>query len=162
MNSNFQAQKGGELKLWSALICVALLGALVSGCGSSDGEETIAKAEFVEEANAICKKGQKEREAAAGLALSDLGGGKSIDEADTEEVYVDVIVPYLVRMTDELGELDQPDSGAETASAVVESFEEGIEVIEDDPAKVLKGAVDPFKEAREQAQAYGLKACIYV
>lgn len=141
-----------------AVFCIAVA-AMVGGCGGSD-DDTIAKAEYVKQGNAICAKAVADRNVAVQAAVKkeEAGPGKP-DEAFSEELVIDVALPPLTQMTDELAALSDPDPGADEAAAIVGSFETGIEEVEDDPARVVKGTVDPFKDAKEQAAKFGLKAC---
>lgn len=157
MNRTLQA-KGQGLKQFSALICVFLLSVLIISCGNGE-DETISKAAFIKQGNAVCKEALKEREAAAGRAFNEQGGGKTLTKADIEKVFIEVVLPNVAQMTDELAQLDEPDSGAEAAAAFVGSLEEGIDSTEDELAKYLEGSVDPFGKARKQAEAYGLQEC---
>lgn len=145
------------MKLWSVLIGVLVLSVLAVGCGGgSGGDETIAKAEFVDQASTICERAERQRNAAVTKALADSEDGKQVS---TEQLYRDVVIPILARMGDELAELDEPNADAETATAFVTSFQEGVETMETEFDAAFEGKIDPLDEAGKKAEAYGLEAC---
>lgn len=149
--------EGRGVKFSSALICVSLLGALAIGCGG-EGGETVAKQQFVNQANAICEKSLQQRTTAFREAVKEKGSA-GLNQASIETFYVEVILPSLARMVDELDELDEPDSGASNARAFVAALEGAIEKAEADPKKVIDGNFDPFLEAEKKATAFELEEC---
>jgi hypothetical protein len=145
------------LKLWSVLIGALVVGSLAVGCGSG-GDETIAKQEYVDQATAICEKGLERRDAAVGKILAERTDG-GLDSATAEKLYVDVAIPRLAVMADELEELDEPASGADLAANFVSALQGGIEEVETNPKKIFQGSFDPFLEAEKKATAFGLEEC---
>ena len=138
------------------VVCIAFV---VIGCGGSE-DDTIAKSEYVERADAICGKAEAKRDAAVKAAVrAQKEVGKVSTQSFGERLVVDVALPPLEQMTEELADLDQPKDGASDAEAMVTSFEAGIEQAEDEPAEILNGTVDPFKDAKRDASALGLKEC---
>lgn len=141
-----------------ALICALLLGALVIGCGGG-GDETITKAAFVAQGNAICKKAMRERIAAErDFFEGQVENGSSPSQAVTEKRYVALVAPHLERVVVEFEGLD--DSGADP-SVFIASFRDGIKTVENETAEVFEGAVVPFQEASEHAKELGLNACAF-
>ncbi len=158
--SQVKRGKGKKLKLKTAVIgMVCVLAVVAFGCGGGGGDETIAKAEYLEQGNAICEKARDKRnaEVEAASKKQKASGGK-LDSAFAEELVIEVL-PSLTQAIDEIAELGAPDPGAKEAEAMVASYRTGIEEVEADPASALGGPADPFGEAREEADALGLKAC---
>lgn len=143
----------------AVLVCALLGTSAIAGCGGSD-DESLTKAEFVRQADAICKKADAKRDTEVKAAIEKQQESKrSMTNAEGEDLIVDVALPPLDEMTAELADLGEPEPEGEKATAMVSAFEDGLEVIEDDTAKVLQGSVDPFKSAKKLAVDYGVKAC---
>jgi hypothetical protein len=139
-------------------LVIGVIGAisLAIGCGGSD-ETVISKSAFVRQGEVICAKGKAKRYgdmSAAVTAAQKTGelGGRSF----ARELLLDIGLPPVVRMTQELAELGESDD--RKAGAIVAAFEAGIETTEADPLQGIDGA-DPFAEAKKLAAAYGLKSC---
>ena len=146
------------MKVWSALLGVLALSALAIGCGG--GEETVTKAEFVDQANAICKQALKDRSAAERDFFEGMvDSGKTPDQETIEKRYMTLVLPHLDRMVDELEGIDEPSSDAAPAAAIVASFKAGITTFEDELDEVFKENVHPFQKANNQSRVYGLEDC---
>lgn len=157
------------MKVAGVLIGLVVAAVLVVGCGGSDESNesgtttSITKAEFVRQANAICKKAAADREAAA-LALfkeqRERGApSKGELQAQTEEVMVEVVLPALSQMTDELADLGTPKGDGDQVDAIIGAYRTAAEEIESDPAQVVDGEADPFVQPRALAVAYGADDC---
>jgi hypothetical protein len=151
-------------RLIALLAAVTTIALLVAGCGSSDDSttdaadngETLTKAEFVKQANAICAGGNKEIENGFEELAEEEGISekKPPSEEFQEEAIESVVIPGVQSQLDEIRALGFPDDEAE---AIVESAEEDLEEAEEDP-KTL-GETDGFKETNKEARAYGLTVC---
>lgn len=145
------------MRLIAALVGIACVAVVACGCGGG-GEDTIAKAEYLEQGNAICAKGIAKRAAAVNAAVeAQGGGGKPVNGLDAQLV-TEAALPPIAQMTDELEELDDPASGADEAAAVAAAFREVIEEVEAEPARAVK-ANDPYGEANAKSAAFGLNVC---
>jgi hypothetical protein len=134
-----------------ASIAAALLaaGLVFSGCGSGD-PAPLPEKQFVEQANAICRAAERERDAA-----SKAGAEEGLKEAD---FVTEAVLPSIQSMTDELGGLGAPKGDEEQVEAIVTAFEEGIEKLEEEPS--VQGASDAaFAKANRLAEGYGLSDC---
>ena len=120
-------------KVVALLVGVALLALVAVGCGSSDddtgsteSEATLTKAEFVKQANAICKAGNDEIEA----AIEEDGEPKN--EAEGEEFIEETVLPAVANQVEEISELGYPEGkDGEEAEAIVASAEENVEEAEE-------------------------------
>lgn len=151
------------MKRSGIVIAALLLVIAVGGCGGGDegGEETIARADYVEQAEAICSKALKEREAAVDKAFKDneAGGTKAEEGTQLIGTVIEAAIPSLAAKTAELRQLGVPDSGAEQAEAMVEAFENAVAELEDDPLLYTKGKGEPFEPATELAAELKIDAC---
>lgn len=140
------------------LIVGGLLGMLVlAGCGGGDDETTaLTKAQFISQGDEICQKANLRKSEELGVALKELGKpGKKFTAATQEELLLDVALPPLAQMTEELAALDAPDEPQ--AAAVIEAYESTVAELEADPMSGTVG--NPFEPADEKAAAYGFKKC---
>jgi len=140
-----------------AVILAAAL--LVGGCGGS-GTETVTKAQFTKQANAICEKGDKERKAkfkAVNVPKPEGSGGWTNPEM--EKVVLDIFVGPYNEMIDELKDVGLPEGEEEKAEAIFEAMEDGVEKVENDPIAALSGT-ELFKEANKLNIEYGLTGCV--
>lgn len=119
----------------------------------------MTKAEFVKQGNEICKAGvaKKDAELEAGLRKQAREGGE-LDQKGKEQFVVEVAVPPIRSMIEELDELDLPAEGTAQAEALIAEMDRILEEVEEDPNKVL-GTTDPFTKANAQAAKFGLKEC---
>lgn len=153
-------------KLLTAAVAAAALVMLVAGCGGGDdttdetsGETvTLTKAEFIEQGDAICKKGndQSEEEAEEFAEENDFTLEKASDE-QLEEAVAEVLVPNLNQQAEEIDALGAPEGDEEQVEELVASLETAADEIGDDPSLVFDGKV--LEEPEELAQDYGFKVC---
>lgn len=138
-----------------ALLALALLALFAIGCGSSDSSdsssEALSKADYIEQGNAICDKGNAELAAAA----KEIGSNPS--KAQIESYATDTLIPNLEDQAAALRALGAPEGDQETVDAIYTALDDGIAATKDDPSVVVSD--DPFSKANDLAAAYGLSAC---
>jgi ABC-type glycerol-3-phosphate transport system substrate-binding protein len=149
--------------LFAGALAIAMVAA---GCGSSssdstDATVTLTKVEFVNQGDAICKKGseQIEDEANAFAKENNIDTSKPT-KAEQEEVIAGVLGPALQKQADEISALGAPDGEEEKVEAVIEALESGAEELEDDPASLLEeNGSGPLDRANKLANEFGFKEC---
>jgi hypothetical protein len=140
-----------------------LLGIFVlAGCGSSaDGDDggALTKAEFIKQADQICQATDKVQRD----GLKDFFSKQPkapVNQEINEEVVVEVGLPPVQELAEELDALPVPEGDEEEIQAIVDGIEEAIEVGEDDPSTMVnQKSTGPFTEVSKLAQEYGFKAC---
>lgn len=142
------------MKLVCALISGLLVLALAGGCGGES--DTLTKAEFIEQADAICAKSEKKREAAVLVALKKKEGGLSSNAA-IEKLMVVAVLPAAQEMTQELSALEAPDA---KAKAIVAAFAATTEGTDEDPRLFVRDDTNPMTKPRHMADAYGMDDCV--
>jgi hypothetical protein len=158
-----------------SLALIAIVGALgFAGCGGDDDEDTsttttsgatgasgasgtsgasaLLPADFIAEADAICKKADDEVDN-AGQAL-----GQDASQADQVKFVKDVVAPSIEAQIDDVRALGAPDTGAEELSAFLDDADKAVDQIKADPESIFSGD-DPFKGIEAQAKALGLEEC---
>jgi len=156
-------------------------GLIAAGCGDDDDETTttttssatttagatgatgatgepLSKEEFIAEADAICKAGDREIDSQAQEFFPE---GGSPGTAEEEAFVTEVLVPGVQEELDGIGALTPPEGDEDEVAAILDAAQEAIDQLEEDPS-ALTGAgsgPDPFAEANQLATDYGLKVC---
>jgi hypothetical protein len=146
----------------AAIAVLVALVAVVAGCGggdeTTDETVTLTKAEFIEQGDAICKKGndQSETEAEEFAEDNDFTLEKA-SKGQLEEAVSEVLVPNLERQTEELNALGAPAGDEDKVAEILGSLEDATGEIEDDPSLVFQGEV--LEKPAQLAEDYGFKVC---
>jgi len=139
-----------------SIVGLAVLVALVAaGCGGGGSDETVTKADFVRQGNAICGKWQQARTA----AFSELSQKfkPPVTQAKREEAVLFILKPYGESIQG-LNELDPPAGEEAKVEAMIKAMEEGFAQAKADPSSVISGTV-AFKKSNKLVEEYGLKEC---
>ena len=154
------------------LLLAALVAALtlaIAGCGGDDDETTtgasgasgatgaggapLSKSEFIAQADAACKSGNEALDKSGQKLFSD--GSPSTEEITQ---YVDQsFVPTIEGELDAIRSLTPPEGDEETIDDILQAAQTSVENVKDDPSLLESG--NPFKEADDLANQYGLKVC---
>ncbi len=127
------------------VIAAVMVGLLMVGCGG--GDEPVAKAEFVQQANAICDTANAELV-------------KSVQASATG----DGVTPTLAALQSEIdviADLTPPDGDEQQIDAMIGHMEKSIAAAEKTPVAKLLEANLELEKAEKIAKEYGLaKACL--
>jgi hypothetical protein len=137
---------------------------LVAGCGSSDDDSTktaLTKQQFIAQADAICKQGNKEIEEGfeSFAEQNDIPKNQEPSKAQGKEIVETVIVPSIDSQVEGIRALGFPSGDEDELSAMLDSLDEAVEEAEEDPEALFAAKSDPFGKPNELAQNYGLKTC---
>jgi hypothetical protein len=132
---------------------------IAAGCGSS-GEEAssvpLTKAQFIKQADAICAKAAKEREAAAEAwrkELPDLSA-ETVDEI--EKGLKEVIAPALQQQAEELETLAAPAQDRDEVAQMISALAAVSKAMEQEPKWAFHSSIPQFER---EAKDYGFKSC---
>jgi len=155
----------GLVAVFVAALMVAAIGV---GCGGdSDSGSTVAvsadvdKATFLKRAEAVCKQTNVRTSEGWEDFVKSRGGDpeKAFEGEGAENDFAtEVVLPQKVKQVEELEKLTAPEGDQKAVQAIVDGYQEGIDVGEDDPQAVMS-AVGVFKYAAKQAEDYGLREC---
>jgi hypothetical protein len=140
----------------ASIVGLAVLAVLVAaGCGGSGSDETVTKADFVRQGNAICGKWQQARTA----AFSEINQRfkPPVTQAKREKAILFVLKPYGEAL-EGLKELDPPAGEEEKVEAMLDTVEKGWAQAKADPASLISSTV-AFKKSNKLFEEYGLKEC---
>jgi hypothetical protein len=137
---------------------MATLAALLSlsACGGS-GDDSLTKAEFVKQGNAICKKDWQEERSRLFRQLSVKLGEKTVSAADKEEAVLKLISPYE-QTTARLAELSTPEGEEEKVDSMIKAMNDAVKKVKAEPEAALTNTA-PFEGANQAVKNYGLTEC---
>lgn len=141
------------------LAVIGVGGALVAaGCGGDDDETTTAalsKQDFISQADAICAKGDKKLDQAGAQAF---GKGQP-SKQEIEQFASDMLVPNIQGQIDDVRALTPPQADEEQVSAFLDSAQQALDKVEQDPSLIAQRGQDPFAETTKLGKEYGFEKC---
>jgi hypothetical protein len=140
------------------IIGVIALAAFAAGCGGSD-ESSLTRAEFVKQGDAICFRAEEQKGKDIQAAINSKYKQSINKESVQEEMIVDVALPPIVEMTEELKELGTPEGAEEQYDELISFLEEEAKEIEEEPAIALDPAKATFPKSDRTAREMGMKEC---
>jgi hypothetical protein len=129
-----------------------------SGSATNGDNARLTKAEFIEQADAVCRKDDKAKQEDVEAFGKETGvtEGKPLTAAIQKRFILDVAMPPIRTEAKELRSLGPPDEPE--ASEILDGLEKAIDASE---AKAREGkAADTFADVAIKARKYGFKACI--
>jgi hypothetical protein len=149
--------------LIAVFVGVVAIAAIVAGCGSSDDESSsLTKAQFVAQADAICKAGNAEIESEfeAFAKKNNIDENEEPSKAQKVELSETILAPNVTNQAEEIRALEAPSGDEDEVSAMLDSLDEGVEEVEANPQAPFESKQpNPFGPANKLAQEYGLKVC---
>jgi hypothetical protein len=142
-----------------ALAGVVAIAAIAAGCGSSS-DDSLTKAEYIKQGDALCKKGGEEIEAdvKSYAKENDISLKTEPTKEQLGELSENVVIPGINNQLDGLKGLGTPSEDEDLANELIDSLEKGIEKGEEDPtAFVTEG--DSLAKANELAKEFGFTDC---
>jgi hypothetical protein len=149
----------------TAACAVVALAFAAANCGGDDsssnsnsnGSSSVSKTEFIKNATAVCKDFADQAQAKSSSLP------QSATQQQQAQFVLDELVPLFRQEVQHLRDLDVPAADADTLNKIWDNLDSGADTLEqklkDDPAGAFSDSFDPFKDANQQASAYGLKDC---
>ena len=141
------------MRLFLAGAC-AFAAAVAIGCGGSD-DDNLTKAEFLQQGNAICKKGNQEIDKAANKTFEK---GKEPSKAQITKFAEDTLIPSVEEQVSGLRDLNPPSADEDQVNKILDEADSALDETKDAPA-IFAANEDPFKKANQLANQYGLTEC---
>ena len=113
-------------------------------------------ADFTAQANAICKEGNEEVDAALANLPADA------DESDILAAVSDTVLPSIEDQINQIQALGIPEGEVADVDAFIESAQDALAEAEADPSLLVPGeggTAGPFEDVNKQAEALGLTEC---
>ncbi len=138
------------------LACSIFVAFALAGCGGSS-YKGLSKADFVAQADAICKRFADQRTAMV------KGVDSNTNQQQAVEVLQRLVFPSYHAEVKELRKLEPPEADRATVKRMLDAVDDGItraeHDVQRDPAIVFARGYNPVADGRAQAKAYGLKEC---
>lgn len=128
----------------------------LASCGSGGGGETVTKADFVRQGNAICGKWQQARTKLFSEITQKLK--PPITQAKQEKAILLILQPYEDALQG-LKELDPPAGDEAKVEEMIGAIENGVAQAHADPAAQISSGV-AFNKSNRLLEDYGLKECM--
>jgi hypothetical protein len=146
------------------IVAVALV---ASGCGDDDdsGSATttttaLTKAEFIREANKICKKQDDKIERASQQFFADAPNNQEPPPSEVAQFGEKTVFPAIQDEIDRVEALGAPAGDEEQVKQMLDAAKSGLTDLEAHPEQLEKGgAASSFEEYQKLASAYGLDEC---
>jgi len=172
MNRYFLSTK----TFFAASLVLAL--ALAVGCGSSGDASSsgstisvevgaLSKAEFVKQANEICKESDSKfkreftallSQASSTAANADPASQEEVTRKTQASIIEAAFAPDYEQIVHHVSALGAPEGGVKQVSAFLRAIQEAIDKAKEDPAATFE-QLTPFKRAIKLATAYGMTGC---
>jgi hypothetical protein len=166
-------------RLIAMLAGVVAIAVIATGCGSSSssgstspgsgsstssgeaGGSSQAKAEFIKEAETICRESYASTNVEGEkFAIKNNINIKKPTKAQTEELIGKVLGPAVREQAKAISDLGAPSGEEAEVKAIVKAIKAGAEETEENPKALMKPKDGgPFAKANELVEAYGLKGC---
>lgn len=132
-----------------------LVAFLAVGCGSGGSGETVTKADFVRQGNAVCGKWQQAR----GDAFREVNSKfkPPVTQTKREKAILFVLEPYGDAI-EGLKELDPPAGEEAKVEAMIDAAEEAFAQAKADPGSLISSGA-AFSKSNQLFESYGLKEC---
>jgi hypothetical protein len=143
----------GRCRRGAPLVPLTLVLGALAGCGGGS-DDRLTKDEFLKQGNAICAKGDKQIETAAGKAFA------TPDNPTKAEVVTfakTVVLPTVQDEVDELRALSPPKEDEARIDEILDKAQAALDKLRANPALLVSDT--GFEEANRLAGAYGLTAC---
>ncbi len=162
-----------------AMVLVAIL--IVAGCGgggSDDGggngnaggndagnadtttASSISKAEFIEEADAVCASAGKKAQAELASYLKDKGiEGNKLNPQQTEDIAKEILAPVLQFQVDEIRALGAPEQDQLQIVSFLSEVEAAAKKAEKNPTMAIQSPDQLLGKARAIVAGYGFEVC---
>lgn len=147
------------IALGAAVLAACLVAVGCGGGGDDASTASLTKAEFIKQANAVCKKGEEQIETDFAAYVKGHEDIRKPTEADFSKLVDSVLVPNAEKEIEDLRALGLPSGDEDQVEAILEAREESVEAAEDEPEVVVKDGEKVFGKASELAISYGLEDC---
>jgi hypothetical protein len=135
-----------------ATAAILAVGVVVVGCGGDD--DTLTKAQFIQQADAICKKGNKQIDAAAKNVFTTK---QHPTKAQLTEFSTGTLIPNIQGQVDDVRALNEPSEDEDQVNAFLDSAQSELDKGKQDPLYMTTDK--SFSETNKLGKAYGFKVC---
>jgi hypothetical protein len=147
-------------RTFAIVLSVLAVAGIAAGCGGDDSEP-LTKAEFIKQADAVCKDAKETKQKDFEKFTKEIEDGKKKATTSTEQELIDaVVVPALEKQSAVLGELDPPEGEEEKVEALHAELDNVLAEAKENPTGSEVSAA-PFAKLQKSSNEYGFKYCGY-
>ena len=145
-----------------------VLALAAAGCGEKDESAAtittttaLTKAQFLRDANKICKTEGDKVERASKQFFADAPAGKEPPPAEIEKFGEKSVYPAIQSTIDRIKALGAPAGDEDTVNAYLAALQAGLDKLKQNPEQLAEGGSAPaFEQADKLAADYGLDDCV--
>ena len=145
-----------------------VLALAAAGCGEKDESAAssttttaLTKAQFVRDANKICKTEGDKVERASKQFFADAPPDKEPPPAEIEKFGEKTVYPAIQSTIDRIKALGAPAGDEDTVNAYLAALQAGLDELKQNPQQLAEGGSAPaFEQADKLASDYGLDDCV--
>jgi hypothetical protein len=146
-------------RVMAMLVGVAALAMLVAGCGGSEEEESLTKAEFIKQGDKICKTSSDEILSGYSTFTKQHKIKEFPNRAQGYEITEQIYIPSVEKRLEALRALNPPPADQKQVEAILAPAEKGVVMAKKDVKAVFTKGDTPFDESNKLAVKYGFKVC---
>jgi hypothetical protein len=148
-----------------ATVAVAAIAWIAAGCGgggttTTTTTDSLSKAEFIKQADAICSKAGKQTQAefVAFAERSGIGKGKEPNPSQYSEIATTILAPALKQQVKEIGALEPPEQDKDLITQFLGAVNQAIATVESEP-QAARSPEKLLSDADKLIKGYGFKVC---
>jgi hypothetical protein len=141
-------------RLIGGLATVVVLGVGVVAIGCGGGDDNLTKAQFIKQADAICTKGNKQIDAAAGKIFTTK---QQPSKAQLTQFASEALIPDIQGQVDDVRALNEPSDDEDQVNAFLDSAQAELDKGKKDPLYMTSDK--SFSETNKLGKQYGFKVC---
>jgi len=148
-------------KRLTAMLAGALALAAIAGCGGSDSEESLSKAQYIKQGDAICQEAYDEYQSEYDAYAKEHGIKKGAFPSRKQlyEVMEEFYIPSREARLAGLQELNPPSADEDEVEAILAATEDGLEKANKNAQLLFGETPYPFEKANDLSTAYGFEVC---
>jgi hypothetical protein len=146
-----------KCRFGAGIVSLALAGTIVGGAASAFADP-LSSGQFKKQANAICKEGNQQIEAAAEATFGNLSRGQE-PSPEQLQAFAAVAIPNTKQQIEDVAALEPPKSLRTKVDKLITTARAAVAKLEADPTLLADEKHDPFAASNKQAKKLGLKEC---
>jgi hypothetical protein len=134
---------------------------MLAGCGGSGGDSTerpLTKAQYIKQADAICKKVDEKQQSALAVYVKKHPNSRPTQSAQAAAIVAVGLPPDKVGI-DEIKSLNPPAADKHAIESMLDEIDAAMKESEEHPTRVVTGVKNPFEKVNQRAAKYGFEAC---
>jgi hypothetical protein len=141
-------------RLSGGLLLMAVLSAGIVAVGCGGGDDNLTKAQFIDQADAICKKGNQRINAGAKEVFT---SKQEPSKAGRKTFATETLIPDIQGQVDDVRALNEPSADEDQVNAFLDSAQAELDKGKNDPLYMTSDK--SFSGTNKLGKQYGFKVC---